>query len=165
VSEALRLLEERSVDEAEAVITRGIELGADDGRSFLVRGLIRARRGDQAGGIEDFDRAAERGEESAELYRARGISHYLSGDNRAAEADLSAAVERAPADADGYLYRGLARALLGHYEQALADLQAAEDRHTVARFQGALPLAAAQLDLAILALHPDLSAHHLHELA
>jgi tetratricopeptide (TPR) repeat protein len=109
------------------------------------RGILKLRRGDAEGAVEDFDAAIERDPNQAEAYLNKAVA--LMQHARRADAALplfSAAIEkktRRPALA--YLGRGMAHEELGNLRSAYSDYRSAsaadpkwkEPRRELARFQ------------------------------
>jgi len=85
------------------------------------RGSIRARVGDLAGALEDFEKAIRLDADNAEAYSGRGYLRIYQGDYRGSLPDFSRSIALNPDYAPAYCGRGQARAELGSEKDALAD--------------------------------------------
>lgn len=94
-------------------------------RDYSNRGAVRARAGDLAGALEDFEKAIRLDPDNAEAYSGRGYLRVYQGDYRGSLPDFSKSIALDPGYAPAYCGRGQARAELGNEKEALGDFSRA----------------------------------------
>lgn len=134
IRKAMDLMKDGKLKPAENMATEAIL--ADKGRSdaFLVRGMIRVKRENPEGAVEDINKAMKIGVlgngEPLMAYFYRGRAQIMLKEYAEAEKDLTQALKFATKDmdkADVYAYRGLGRFKAGKPAAALTDLNEAID--------------------------------------
>jgi tetratricopeptide (TPR) repeat protein len=98
------------------------------GPAFRGRGAARVRRGDFAGGVEDYTRAVHL-ERDAGILAHRGWAYFFTDAWKLAERDFAAALRLDGGAAEARVGRGLARVMRGDYRGAVADADEALRRH------------------------------------
>jgi tetratricopeptide (TPR) repeat protein len=73
-----------------------IKLAPTDARGWRNRGLIRLFKGDNKGGIADYDKALQYDAADVDSWNNRGQAKARSGDRKGAIADLKKALELQP---------------------------------------------------------------------
>jgi tetratricopeptide (TPR) repeat protein len=108
----------RDADEA-------IKLGADGPKTYLVRGIAKAVRGDLKKGLEDLDICIDKAPEYALARFHRGRMHFSLEEYALAVAEFSAALEIAPGWTDPRIQRGYALLAQEEHEEAREDFELA----------------------------------------
>lgn len=126
------LMSRNMVDAAIRSYTRAVELNPNYAEAYVDRGLARRTKGDLAGAIEDYEKAASIDPKSiqgnrfvAQSYSNRGFIKLGDFDVDNAIQDFTTAIKISPDDPDHYHRRGLARMLNEDLVQALEDLNKA----------------------------------------
>ncbi len=102
--------------------SKAIELDAEDGAAYLLRGFAYGGLGDNKRAIEDYNKAIElKNPEYWDAYLYRGSAYRDLGDYRRAIEDYSRALELKPKEWDAYYNRGKAYADLGDNNRAIED--------------------------------------------
>ena len=132
VKQGTLLMSRNKVDAAIESYTRAIELRPNYAEAYVNRGLARRAKGDLAGSIEDYEKAASIDPMSiqgnrfvAQAYNNRGFIKLDALDVENAIQDFTTAIKINPDDPDHYYKRGLARMLNEDLGQALEDLNKA----------------------------------------
>lgn len=73
-----------------------IRVNANYGDAYVNRGILRRGRGDNAGALEDFEKAVQAAPRLPEAYLNRGWMRQAAGDLPGAVADYEKALELAP---------------------------------------------------------------------
>lgn len=158
-------LADDSLERALVDANRAIERGPEDPASYMLRGKIYDRLGDDDAALADLAQAIELSPDLVDAYVQRGWVQIGRGELEAALADLNRAAELDPEYAEVFHARGIAHRDAGNYEDAVADLSRAIelagdvpvlylDRGVTYSWMGENELALADLDRA-LELRPD----------
>jgi tetratricopeptide (TPR) repeat protein len=122
------LMARNKVDAAVESYTKAIELKPDYAEAYVKRGLARRAKGDLAGSIEDYERAASidpkatrNNRDVAESYSNRGYNKLNELNVDGAIEDFTKAAEIYPREADHFYKRGHARLIKEDLEGAIAD--------------------------------------------
>lgn len=120
------------VDAAIESYTKAIELKPAYAEAYVRRGMARRAKGDLAGSIEDYEKAASLDPKStagnrfvAESYSNRGYNRLGALDVEGAVKDFTRAIEIYPKEADHYFKRGRARIIKEDLDGAVSDLDRA----------------------------------------
>ncbi len=100
---------------------RAVQLGPDDVRARVARGVSRKRTGDLAGAIRDYDRAIELDPTHFAAWVNRANAHKIANDLPAALRDLDRAVVVDGRQVQGWQDRAEIRRMLGDHAGALED--------------------------------------------
>ena len=123
------LMSRNKVDEAIDSYTRAIDLSPNYAEAYVNRGIARRSKGDLAGSIEDYEKAASINPKSiagnrfvAQAYSNRGYIKFNALNVDDAIKDFTIAINVDPNGYDHYYKRGLARLVNEELVQALEDL-------------------------------------------
>jgi tetratricopeptide (TPR) repeat protein len=118
-------LEMSEFDEAIRDADEAIKLGADGPKTFLVRGIAKAARGDLQPGLEDLDICVDKAPEYALARFHRGRMHFSLEEYALAVAEFSAALEISPGWTEPRVQRGYALLAQEEHEEARRDFEEA----------------------------------------
>jgi tetratricopeptide (TPR) repeat protein len=127
------LMSRNKVEAAIESYDKAIEASPDYAEAYVRRGLARRAKGDLAGSIEDYEKAASidpkatrNNRDVAESYSNRGYNRLLKElDVEGAIADFTRAADIFPGEPDHYYKRGHARLIKEDFDGAIADLDKA----------------------------------------
>ena len=127
------LMSRNKVEAAIESYDKAIEASPDYAEAYVRRGLARRAKGDLAGSIEDYEKAASIDPKAtrnnrfvAESYSNRGYNKLMKElDVESAIADFTRAAEIFPGEADHYYKRGHARLIKEDFDGAIADFDKA----------------------------------------
>lgn len=129
VKKGTLLMSRNKVDAAIESYTRAIELSPNYAEAYINRGIARRAKGELAGSIEDYEKAAAIEPKSvignrfvAEAYSNRGYIKFNAYDVDNAIKDFTTAIKINPDNEDHYFKRGLARLINEELVLALEDL-------------------------------------------
>ncbi len=126
ISEAYQVLsgmfEQAQTDPAVASPRSAADASSID---FCDRGLKKARRGNYAAAINDYNRAVQIDPNNVWAYCQRGLAYYKLTAYKEAFGDYAQALELNPRFAEAYYNRGTARRKLGSAQGALQDFDQA----------------------------------------
>jgi tetratricopeptide (TPR) repeat protein len=112
---------EESIHDAD----EAIKLGADGPRTFLVRGVAKASKGDVENGLKDLEICIDKAPEDALARFHRGRMHFALDDYVPAAAEFSAALKIAPDWSEARVQRGYALLAQEEHEEARKDFEQA----------------------------------------
>jgi tetratricopeptide (TPR) repeat protein len=92
---------------------------------YYQQGVTKARAGDHAGALEDFEMALIATPSSHTVYYRRGLVYFDLGDNLAAVSDYTKSIDLQPQQKDAYYARALIRLILKNFTGALTDIDKA----------------------------------------
>ena len=126
------LMSMNKIDAAIESYTRAIELSPNYAEAYVQRGLAKRARGDLAGSIEDYEKAASINPKSivgnrfvAQAYSNRGFIKLNALDADSAIEDFTKAININPNEDGHYYRRGYARLIKEDLAEALNDLNKA----------------------------------------
>jgi tetratricopeptide (TPR) repeat protein len=126
------LMSQNKLDAAIESYTRAIELSPNYAEAYIQRGLAKRARGDLAGSIEDYEKAASIDPKSvagnrfvAQAYSNRGLIKLNALDVDDAIEDFTKAININSNEDDHYYRRGYARLINEDLKEALEDLNKA----------------------------------------
>src|SRR5262249_45914670 len=114
-----------STGDALGALDRHLAVRPRDAGAYRERGLLKEKRGDVRGAINDYTSALVLRPDAATLVR-RGWARLGSGDPRLARADFEEARRLDGKNAEALLGHGYASLKLGHRRQAEADVEKAD---------------------------------------
>lgn len=115
--------------DAQASLTRAIDLGSKWAGDYINRGIIAYRTHDYRNALADYDKAVELAPEDAQSYYNRGMLRSEVGDYNRAIEDYDQAIHLAPEKTEMHYQRGATLLQLKQWNAALNDFNALMARY------------------------------------
>jgi len=129
-TQALRLTEQASWEEADKAWSAVLALDPDNGAALSNRGLVRLSLHRLDAALADLQQAVERSPAEPVLHENLGLVYEARGEWEPALEEYTKVLQSVPASATALINRGNVQVSRGAYAEALADYQAAADAET-----------------------------------